>query len=193
MGQNESLDKETLENDKLIKDHEYDGIMELDNDMPAWLWAVFALTIVFSVIYVLRFHMMGGKTQMEEYADELAEAKAQSSSGGEVNAEDFYVMLEGEEDLAVGKDIYAKNCIACHGGVGEGTPIGPNLTDKYWKNGGSFEEVYKAIADGVPNTAMMSWKNQLSPKKTQQVTSYTMSLVGSNPPNAKEPEGELVE
>ena len=39
------------ENDKLL-DHDYDGIQELDNDLPTWWVGLFYFTIVWSVIYI---------------------------------------------------------------------------------------------------------------------------------------------
>ena len=95
------------------------------------------------------------------------------------------------KDIAAGKVIYDKNCVACHGMLGGGNAIGPNLTDDYWLNGGSLEDVYKIIKVGKPLKGMLAWQNQLSPEQMLQVSSYVMSLVGTNPPNAKAAQGEL--
>ncbi|NVJ46556.1 MAG: c-type cytochrome, partial [Cytophagia bacterium] len=70
---------------------------------------------------------------------------------------------------------------------------GPNLTDKYWKNGGSMSDIYKVIKNGVPNTAMISWESQLNPLRMRNVASYVMTLQGTNPPGALPPDGELYE
>jgi len=43
---------------------------------------------------------------------------------------------------------------------------------------------------GVPEKGMITWGNLLSPKKIQEVASYVVSLQGTNPPNAKPPEGQ---
>jgi cytochrome c oxidase cbb3-type subunit 3 len=45
---------DTLTNQRLLKDHEYDGIKELDNDLPPWWKWLFILTIVFAVVYIVR-------------------------------------------------------------------------------------------------------------------------------------------
>ena len=37
----------------------------------------------------------------------------------------------------------------------------------------------------------ISWEAQLSPRQIQEVASYIISLEGTNPPNAKEPQGEI--
>ena len=182
---------------EVMTDHEYDGIRELDNSLPPWWMALFYATIVFSVVYLAAYHLFGwGQLQDEEYQAELAEAKLQieaymAANGGALN-EDNVELLTDEAKLAEGKTIYDANCAACHGTELQGT-VGPNLTDTYWLHGGSVGDVFKTIRDGVPSKGMISWKAQLSPEQIQQVSSYIISREGSNPPNAKEPQGELFE
>jgi cytochrome c oxidase cbb3-type subunit III len=38
---------------------------------------------------------------------------------------------------------------------------------------------------------MIAWKDQLNAASMHQVASYIVSLKGTNPPNAKAPQGEL--
>lgn len=38
---------------------------------------------------------------------------------------------------------------------------------------------------------MKSWKDDFSPSQLAEITSYIKSLQGTNPPNAKEKQGEL--
>ncbi|MCC7318871.1 MAG: hypothetical protein IT219_10090, partial [Bacteroidales bacterium] len=45
---------DTLTNDRLISDHEYDGIRELDNDMPSWWKWLFIVSIAVAIIYLVR-------------------------------------------------------------------------------------------------------------------------------------------
>ena len=47
------------------------------------------------------------------------------------------------------------------------------------------------VKEGVPNTNMVAWGAALSPEKIQNVSSYILTMQGSNPLNAKGPEGEL--
>jgi len=68
--------------------------------------------------------------------------------------------------------------------------VGPNLTDEYWIHGGSFEDIVRIINNGVIEKGMIAWKGQLSKKQIHQVSSYITTLVGTNPPNPKAPEGE---
>ena len=41
----------------LLEDHEYDGIRELDNQLPRWWVWLFYITIIFSVIYMCYYHV----------------------------------------------------------------------------------------------------------------------------------------
>jgi len=88
------------------------------------------------------------------------------------------------------KDIFIKNCAACHGMNGEGL-VGPNFTDEYWIHGGGIKDLFKTIKYGVPQKGMISWESQLDPTQMQEVSSYILTLKGTNPPNQKAPEGIL--
>ncbi len=94
--------------------------------------------------------------------------------------------------LAHGEDLFQKNCITCHGNLGEGG-IGPNLTDDYWIHGdGSFKEIVKVVNNGVPAKGMIAWKTMMPRDDILSVSSYVTTLAGTNPPNAKAAEGEKV-
>jgi mono/diheme cytochrome c family protein len=102
-------------------------------------------------------------------------------------------LLTDEETLATAKELFVKNCFACHGMLGEGNAIGPNLTDNYFISGGAPEDIYTVISEGVVLKGMQSWKQQLTEEQMVGLTSFVISLRGTNPPNAKEAQGELYE
>jgi cytochrome c oxidase cbb3-type subunit 3 len=102
-----------------------------------------------------------------------------------------YVALTDPSAIASGQGLYQAKCASCHGRFGEGG-IGPNLTDDYWLHGAGITNVYKTIKYGVPAKGMLAWWMDLQPEQLQQVASYVMTLHGSNPPNAKGPQGDLV-
>ena len=57
---------------KMMSDHSYDGITELDNFMPPWLQWVFIGSIGFAIIYFIDYTILGtGLTGEEEYQEEL--------------------------------------------------------------------------------------------------------------------------
>ncbi len=103
-----------------------------------------------------------------------------------------YEPLTDAESLQRGKQIYLQNCVKCHGVAGEGG-IGPNLTDDYWIHGeGDINSIIRIIRNGVPVKGMIAWKSYLRPQQIHEVGSYVYSLRGTNPPNAKEPQGRKV-
>ena len=178
------------EKGKLL-DHNYDGIQELDNPPPRWIMAIFYITIGFSILYGAYYFFLGvGDHQNEKYAKKslLHDEKYQLASD---DATQELIVLTDAADLEEGKTIYKDmGCFACHGMLGEGNAIGPNITDEYWLNGGEFADVVNIIKNGKPTKGMTAFKAQISDTKILKVASYVMSLVGSNPPNAKAPQGE---
>lgn len=99
------------------------------------------------------------------------------------------------DDLVAGKALFtSKACFACHGMNGEGMPnLGTNLTDDYSKHGCSEEDYIKVITNGVAGTTMVPYGAQLKPEEIKQLAKYIVSLKGSNPANAKAPEGDKCE
>ena len=190
---NDSVEIEKEE--EIMMDHEYDGIRELDNSLPPWWKYGFYLTIIVAIFYLIHYHVTEtGDLQVAELEkniktenEKIAAYLKQSSN----NVDEMSVKyLDNPQDLQAGKDIFTNLCVACHGKAGEGT-VGPNLTDDYWIHGGSISEIFKSVKYGWTDKGMRSWKDELSPIKMAQVSSFIKSLKGSNPPNAKAKEGEL--
>lgn len=180
------------EEQALLLEHNYDGIRELDNNLPPWWKYMFYATIIFSVVYMGYYHVSNGPSSAQEYEQEVRQAQlalAASSGQATVNV-DNVKLLSDAASLAKGKDIYDKNCASCHGMKGEGM-VGPNLTDDYWIHGGSIQQIFVVLVEGVLVKGMPSWRAQFSSQDLEAVGSYVKSLHGTNPPNAKEPQGDI--
>ena len=182
---------------EIMLDHNYDGIEELDNDLPPWWKYGFYLTILVGVIYLFNFHVLHtGDLQGAEYDKEVAKAKlevAEYMKTAANNVDETNVKILTElADIEAGKNVFTANCAACHGKIGEGG-VGPNMTDNYWIHGGDIVSVFKSVKYGWPDKGMKSWKEDLSPMQMAQVSSYIHSLIGTNPPNGKAPQGELMQ
>lgn len=185
-----------IEEEKEIEmDHDYDGIKELDNDLPPWWVYLFYATIVFGVVYLGKYHLFGGAGQVAELEKELATAQKQveeyRKTAPDLLTADQVVLLTDAADLSAGKAIFEANCVACHRADGGGG-IGPNLTDDHWILGGDVKEIFNTIMEGGRDgKGMVSWKQQIKPSDIQKVASYILSLQGSNPADAKAAEGDL--
>lgn len=178
----------------IMTNHEYDGIRELDNNLPPWWKYMFYLTITFSVIYLFNYHIASSsKLQLAEYEQELADAeiaKKEYLKNAAANVDENSVVLGSASDINEGKNIFTQNCVSCHAANGGGS-VGPNLTDDYWLHGGGIKNIFKTIKYGVTTKGMIAWQAQLNPQQIQQVASYIVSIKGTNPAGAKAPQGDL--
>ncbi|MBJ6368705.1 cbb3-type cytochrome c oxidase N-terminal domain-containing protein [Snuella sedimenti] len=185
------------EEGEIILDHNYDGIKELDNNLPPWWLYAFYISIIFSVVYLLRYHVFNGPTQIDELETELAEARtaieAYKKTAKDLVDVNTVTLLTDASDLSAGKTVFETNCVACHMADGGGG-IGPNLTDTYWILGGGIKNVFKTISEGGRSgKGMIAWKQQLKPIEMAQVASYVLSFQGTTPANPKAPEGDIWE
>ena len=180
----------------IMLDHNYDGIRELDNHLPPWWKWLFIGSIIWGVFYLIAYHVTSSlPLQIDEYNTEVADAEEQirklkAANPGAVIDENTVILTTDVAALADGKETFNNICASCHR-VDGGGDIGPNLTDQYWKHGGSIKDVFLVVKNGVPNTNMVAWGGALSPEKMQNVSSYLLTMQGTNPPNAKAPEGDL--
>ncbi|MBS1651033.1 MAG: c-type cytochrome [Bacteroidetes bacterium] len=175
-------------------DHNYDGIIELDNNLPPWWKYGFVVTIIFAFIYMVGYHITGTfDLQTKEYNNEMHYAKLQideymKNSANNVDENSFKYELNPSK-IESGKNLFIANCAPCHGKLGEGV-VGPNLTDKFWLHGGSASDVFKSVKYGWPDKGMKSWKDDFSPTQMADIVDFIHSVQGTNPPNAKEKQGD---
>jgi cytochrome c oxidase cbb3-type subunit 3 len=188
--------KPIAEEKEIILDHNYDGIRELDNNLPPWWVYMFYATIIFGVVYLARFHVFNDYTQDMEYEQEVAEAQIaieeyKKTAKGLVDASTVELLTEAS-DIKAGEAIYTANCVACHMPDGGGG-IGPNLTDDYWILGGGIKNVFQTISEGGRDgKGMIAWKQTLKPAEMAQVASFILSEIhGKTPANPKAAEGEI--
>lgn len=216
------------ESGEKLLDHDYDGIRELDNDLPRWWVWLFYATIIWGVLYLLYFHVLDiGYSSADAYRKEIDptfmraqdhEAKylgvlpeyrspyagfeSDDVGGAKEGPAGYfplsrdadtttYIALHDAASVGSGETIFKTHCVSCHGQFGQGG-IGPNLTDQYWIHGAEFPDVVKSVRYGYPTKGMVPWLGTLSPEQIIEVASYTLTIRGSNPPNPKDPQGELV-
>lgn len=178
--------------------HSFDGIEEYDNPLPPWWVYLFVITIIWGGIYLFYFHITGsGPGSSDEYVNELKDYQTRFASVLSAEAsvnwnQPNFEIVADKAQIDNAKNLFAKNCVSCHGELGQGG-IGPNLTDKYWINGGGINNVAKTIALGVPEKGMITWKTTFKKNEILALASYVLTLNGTNPPNPKAPQGNLFE
>ncbi|MFT4520378.1 MAG: cytochrome c oxidase cbb3-type subunit 3 [Halioglobus sp.] len=178
---NRKRDAEDLNEEK---PHEYDGITEYDNPLPAWWFYMFVITIVWAIGYLIAYPGMGNFpgvlnwTQLDQHKAEVSRADEQFRA-----MRNRYVAMPIEEiasDPAVrkmGMRIFGNNCAQCHGADAKGTRGFPNLTDDDWIYGGTPEAIKTSISNGR-RAAMPAWGSVIGDEGVAQTTAYIISLNG---------------
>jgi len=185
--------------DKTIQGHNYDGIQEYDNPMPAWWVWIFVACVAFAPIYVLGVHVFGF---INTYEDDLAESEHELQVVREAYAaahpafvadEATLASYQGKPDqIAAGAALFGQQCKSCHGENGQGL-IGPNLTDKYWLHGNTDVDLFNTISKGVLDKGMPPWEAVFTPEQRAQLIAFIRSIAGTMPADAKAPQGDLYE
>lgn len=180
-----------------LLEHSYDGIQEFDNPMPRWWVYLFWATIIFSILYFFNVPGFGvGKGRIADYDRDIAaaasaDAKRKAAQPAGASGEQLVAMTKDASVMALGKQVFGQNCAACHR-ADAGGQIGPNLADDYWLHGGTLEQIHKTVVDGVLEKGMPPWGKVLKPNQLDAVVAYIYTLRGTNPPNPKAPQGDLV-
>src|ERR1051326_236605 len=177
----------------LLLNHEADGIRELDNLLPRWWVWLFYLTIVFSVAYMLYYHVgHWGDLQASQFDKEFKRGEL-IKAASLATFESSLVSLQPSKDdviLGHGHQTFSTLCAPCHRADAGGL-VGPNLTDDFWIHGSNFVDNLKIIINGVPEKGMLTWKTMLKPSDIYAVASYIYTLRGTHPPNPKPPENQV--
>ena len=102
---------------------------------------------------------------------------------GVKDARHYVVSLSGRAAdsirVARGREVFAANCVVCHGPDGKGNPAlgAPNLTDRIWLHGASEEAIDRTIAAGR-TSQMPAHKGLLDEARIHLLTAYVLSLSG---------------
>jgi len=87
------------------------------------------------------------------------------------------VTSRGFAGVGEGQKLYDGYCVVCHGGLGEGQPMGKPLTDAV-ANRLSDAELIAVISDGRSGTGMAAWSSNLSATEILDIASYIRTLQG---------------
>ncbi|MGN7866491.1 c-type cytochrome [Chryseobacterium sp.] len=177
---------DTEEKDILI-DHGFDGIMELDNQLPKWWVGLFYFGTAFCIVYIAAYSFTDFAHPLSEYEKEY---KEQMAAIDKYMKDQPPVTIESAkysaDNIAAGEEVFKTNCVSCHSDGGRGG-IGPNLTDNFWHNQPEktlFKNVFHVVENGVTGTAMQAWgKNGvLTGADIQNVAAYVYHINQEQPP-----------
>ncbi len=191
------------EEEEIILDHGFDGILELDNALPQWWVAMFYLGCIYCVVYITAYFTTDFAHPYVEYEVETAQLETQFASW--VKANDIKVDQADMANASVehGEEIFVNLCATCHMADGSGA-AGPNLTDEYWINEidtDLYRNIYSMVYDGSPNNPAMQafgQTNQLTGLDIQDVAAYVYQLNQEKPviteaEGGLAPQGEVVD
>lgn len=164
--------------------HAWDGIEELNNPLPFWWVAMFYITIVFGLVYLVLYPGLGiakgvlGWTSAIEHSDEVeAAAKKYEPLYRKYTSMSISKLAMNKEANRTGGRLFANNCAICHGSDARGAKGFPNIADNDWLYGGSPEQIKTTIMNGR-NGGMPAWKAVIGDKGVKDVASYVLSLSG---------------
>ncbi len=188
-----------------IKDHEWDGIKELNTPLPRWWVWVFYASIIWAIGYwiampawpLLSSHTKGmlGYSSRAEVMDEVKKAaEAQSALNTRLRAASLEQIRTDSEllefALAGGRSAFNVNCSQCHGLGAQGFAGYPNLNDDEWLWGGTLKDISYTITHGARNDTDDDARTSEMPAflkdevidaaQVEDVTEYVLSLSGKS-------------
>lgn len=190
--------------------HEFDGIIELNNQLPRWWTILFYICILWGLIYLVLYPGLGNYKGLWNWQSSnqtiksLAESRAAveaNKTNGVINQYDREVEFANElfapifdgyfkqpitelakdpEALKIGQRLFSQNCSQCHGSDARGQRGFPNLTDDDWLYGGTPEKITETLING--RQAMMPAQlDAMGEKGIEELVAYVLSL--SNRPD----------
>lgn len=158
--------------------HDFDGIRELDTNLPLWFNLLFFGTVIWGIVYILHFTFGPADVGVKAWKEQdvaLQEVKAKNATGP-LTEEQLRGLSKNPERIAQGARLYtATGCATCHGVEGLGV-VGPNLRDRMWIHGSTMVEIVKVIANGAANNTMPAQKNLMSQDDINNLTIFIVSL-----------------
>lgn len=157
--------KDNKKNNPQTTGHKWDdNIEEYNTPAPRWWLTVWAISIIWAIIYwfffpswpTIKGHLKGSKNWSAQ--SQLASQEAEIRAKKEVHLEkmeqlNFAEILQDQELLQFalngGESAFKENCAACHGTGAQGFEGFPNLNDDDWLWGGKLDDIYQTLKYGI--------------------------------------------
>lgn len=185
--------------------HEFDGIIEINNQLPKWWTILFYICIVWGLIYLALYPGLGnykglwGWQSSNQNIKSLAESRAaiiDNKTNGVISQYDREVdfanqlfapifdgyystpiteLIKDPEALKVGQRLFSQNCSQCHGSDAGGQRGFPKLSDDDWLYGGSPEKITETLIKGRQGM-MPAQLDAMGEKGIEELVEYVLSL-----------------
>jgi len=173
------------DNEQGTTEHVWDeDLTEYNNALPRWWLGMFVLSVVFAAGYLVFYPGFGavagtlGWTSAGEVRLDLAENNRKLEAVLSRFRNRSIEELETDADaLNLGHNVFANNCVACHGSDARGAKGYPNLTDADWLYGGNPDQVLATILNGRSGV-MPALGAALGDQGVDEVANYVVTLSG---------------
>ncbi|XOD67872.1 MAG: cbb3-type cytochrome c oxidase N-terminal domain-containing protein [Flavobacteriales bacterium Tduv] len=189
------------ENEKVQEiDHDFDGILELDNKLPSWWVNLFYFSIVFALLYFFAYLLTDFSNPQKEYEVAYHKQMEEVAAYEKTRPQATIETAKFREDLIPeGKALFAEICATCHNADGSGS-TGPNLTDEYWINTPEkelFKNVFYMVWNGSKKNPTMRGfgaTGEVKGNDIEKISSYVyyINKNPNKPPNPNLPQGGKV-
>jgi len=173
-----------------------EDLTEYNKPLPLWWVGLFVLTIVFGIGYLALYPGLGAYggvtawTSAKEHDRDVATADAKSNEVfATFRGRSLAELSTDPKALAIGHNVFANNCVACHGSAARGGPGFPNLTDDDWLFGGDPDTVLASITNGRGGV-MPPWGPGLGEEAVENLANYVLALAGQKHDAAKAEAGK---
>jgi cytochrome c oxidase cbb3-type subunit 3 len=177
--------------------HTWDeDLTEYNKPLPMWWVGLFVISIIFGACYLAFYpglgasEGLGGWTSVKEHDADVAATNARLEAiYAQFRDRTIEDLEHDSQALALGHNVFANNCAACHGSAARGAPGFPNLTDSDWLFGGDSSSIIKTITDGR-NGVMPPWGPVLGDEGVENAANYVLQLSGQKFDAAKAEAGK---
>jgi cytochrome c oxidase cbb3-type subunit 3 len=143
----------------------------------AWLWGGSLDQIHQTISYGVRNdHQQSRQSMMPAYGNILDQEQIR-------NVAHYVKSLSADVDapdrVAAGQQIFAQQCVACHGANANGNPAlgAPNLSDQIWLYGGEISDLVSQITNPQHGN-MPAWGERLDDETIKMLAVYVHTLGG---------------
>ena len=196
----------------ILRDHQFDGIQEFDQQLPNWwtysFYGMIAIFIVYWSVYYGTSWLKSPQQAVQEKIRTVQVAQLKELNkllAGLDDSKLVYELAANPLYVSAGQAIFTRNCIPCHGvdlsatqdnGGGKRLTLpGLPLNDHIWKFTNKPMGLFNLIAKGSPpestgnnGARMEAWSQKLSPTEIAQVLSYVISKVPEDFKDVPKPE-----